>query len=69
MSCTLEPAMQSGDNGQQMPFFDSCQLTITYLFIRMSAIKLNTDCICLRHLANQCPVITRKQPIRARVLL
>ena len=69
MSYTLEPAMQSGDTGQQMSFFDSFQLTITYLLIRMSTSKLNTDCICLGHLASQCPVITRKQPIRERVLL
>ena len=24
MSCTLEPATQSGDTGQRMSFFDSC---------------------------------------------
>ena len=29
-------------------FFDSCQLTITW----MSTIKSNTDCICLGHKAN-----------------
>ena len=29
LSRTLEPAIQSGDTGQQIPFFDSCQLTIT----------------------------------------
>ena len=45
MSCTLEPAIQSGD-------IDICQLTITYMSIRMSTIKLNRDCICLRHLAS-----------------
>ena len=34
--------------------FDSCQLTITWMSIRMSSIKLrvNTDCICLGHLAS-----------------
>ena len=46
MSCTLEPAIQTCDTGQQIPFFHSFQLTITW----MSTIKLNTDCICLGHL-------------------
>ena len=32
--------------------FDSCQLTITGMSIRMTTIKLNTDCICLGHLAS-----------------
>ena len=31
---------------------DSCQLTITWMSIRMSTIKLNTDRICLGHLAS-----------------
>ena len=31
---------------------DGCQLTITWMSIRMSTIKLNTDCICLGHLAS-----------------
>ena len=48
MSCTLEVAIQSCDTGQRIPFFDSCQLTITW----MSAIKLNKDGICLGHQAN-----------------
>ena len=39
MSCTLKHAIQSCDTGQQIPFFDSCQLTIAW----MSTIKLNTD--------------------------
>ena len=30
---------------------DSCQLTITWMSIRLSTIKLNTDCICLGQLA------------------
>ena len=47
MSCTLEPALS------QVPLvsgylFDSFQLTVTW----MSTIKLNTDCICLGHLAS-----------------
>ena len=54
MSCTLEVAIQSCDTGQRIPFSDSCQLTITW----MSAIKLNTDGICLGHLAN-LPINTR----------
>ena len=34
--------------------FDSCQFTITWMSIRMSTImKLNTDCICLGHLASK----------------
>ena len=52
MSCTLEPAILSGHTGQQIPFFDSCQLTITWMSIRMCSIKLNIDCICLGHLAS-----------------
>ena len=27
--------------------FDSCQLTMTWMSIRMPTVKLNTDCICL----------------------
>ena len=27
---TLEPAVRSGDTGQRMPCFDSCQLITTY---------------------------------------
>jgi len=48
MGCTLEPAIQSSGTVQRIPFFDSCQLTITW----MSTIKLNTDCIGLGLLAN-----------------
>ena len=48
MSCTFEVAIQSCDTDQRIPFSDSCQLTITW----MPAIKLNTDGICLGHLAN-----------------
>ena len=33
------------------PFY-SCQLTLTWLSIRMPTIKLNTDCICLGHQAS-----------------
>ena len=47
MSCTLEPAIQTCDWSADT-LFHSYQLTITW----MSTIKLNTDCICLGHLAN-----------------
>ena len=47
MSRTLEVAIQSRDTDQRILFSDS-QLTITW----MPAIKLNTDGICLGHLAN-----------------
>ena len=33
-------------------FFDSCQLTITWMSIRMSITKLNSDSISLRHQAS-----------------
>ena len=46
MSCKLEPTIQSDT------LFDSCQLTIIWMSIRMSTIKLNTDCVCLGHLAS-----------------
>ena len=35
MSCKLEPAIWSRDNGQRIPCFDRCQLIITW----MSSIK------------------------------
>ena len=47
MSCALEPVIQSCDTGQWIPFFDSCQLTITWMF----TIKLNTDSIRFGHLS------------------
>jgi len=31
MSSKLEPAIWSHDTGQQIPCFDSCQLTITWM--------------------------------------
>ena len=58
MICTLEPAIQSGDTGQWI-VFDSCQLTITWMSIAMSTIKLNTDCLCLGHFASNA----RQEPI------
>ena len=39
---------------------DSCQLTITWVPIRMSTIKLNTDCICLGHLASNARSLQKK---------
>ena len=60
VSCTLEPVMQWGDTGQQIPFFDSCQFTVTWLSIRMSTLRLNTDCICLGHL--NVHVASKKMP-------
>ena len=46
MRCTLELAIQSCDTGQRIPFFKSCQSTITWMSIRMSTIK---------HLASNVP--------------
>ena len=48
MGGKLEPAIQTCHTGQRIPFFHSSQLTITWIF----TIELNTDCICLGHLAN-----------------
>ena len=31
MSCNLEPAIWSHDTGQQIPYFDRCQLIITWM--------------------------------------
>ena len=31
MSCKLEPAIWSHDTGQQIPYFDRCQLIITWM--------------------------------------
>ena len=53
MSRTLQPAVKSCDTGQRIHFLTAVdQLTITWNFIRMATIKLNTDCICLGHLAS-----------------
>ena len=32
MSCTLKPAIWSRDTGQRIPYFDRCQLIITWMF-------------------------------------
>ena len=32
MSSKLEPAILSHDTGQRIPYFDSCQLTIAWMF-------------------------------------
>ena len=51
MSCTLE-STQSCETGQRISLFDSCQLNITWMSVRISIIyhAKNTDCICLGHL-------------------
>ena len=51
-SCTPESATLSCETGQRISLFDSCQLTITWMSIRMSIIyhARKTDCICLGHL-------------------
>ena len=42
---TPEPAIRSGDTGQQIPCFDSCQLTTTWMCnIRLQAPKLAGKC-------------------------
>ena len=40
--------------------FDSCQLAITWMSIRVSTIKLNTDFICLGHLASNARSLHEK---------
>ena len=45
MSCLPEPTMHSGDTGQQIPFFDSCQLITTWV----SNTKFYTDSIKVCH--------------------
>ena len=52
MSCILEPALQSALTlVSRYPFR---QLSVDHVMDvhRMSTIKLNTDCICLGHLAS-----------------
>ena len=44
MSYTSEPMIQSCNTGEQMPYFDSCQLTITW----MSNIIFKADCFGLK---------------------
>ena len=48
MSCIPEPAMQSCDTGQQIPFCDSCQLITTW----MSNTKFYKDSIKVCHFAS-----------------
>ena len=56
MSCKLEPTVWSHDTGQQMPCFDRCQLTITWMSIsKMYAV--NQGYINLGHLIS-CSVAT-----------
>ena len=51
LSCTIEPVVQSCDTGQWIPFW---QLSIEHNMDvhKISTIKLNTECICLGHLAD-----------------
>ena len=51
MSCTLEPAIQSCETGQWISFLTAVNRQQHECPIRMSTIKLNADCIRLRHLA------------------
>ena len=44
MSYTSEPMIQSCDTDQQIPYFDGCQLTITW----MSNIIFKADCFGLK---------------------
>ena len=54
----LEPTIQSCDTGQRIAFFDSCQLTIIWMFtIKFSS---KTDCIYLRHLASSVRSLQEK---------
>ena len=48
MSCIPEPAMQSCDTGQRIPFFDSCQLITTWT----SNTKFYKDSIKVCHFAS-----------------
>ena len=45
-----EPAIRSGDTGQQKHYFDSCQLT----FIRMANIRINRLRVWVTHIRPSC---------------
>ena len=49
MSCRLEPAIWSHDTGQQIPYFDRCQLIITWMSICPISKKytVNQGCMSL----------------------
>ena len=47
MSCRLEPAIWSHDTGQQIPYFDRCQLIITWMSdIKEVHVKPRLHCLC-----------------------
>ena len=46
MSCKLEPAIWSHDTGQQIPYFDRCQLIITWMS-DIKEVPVNQGCISL----------------------
>ena len=45
MSCRLEPAIWSCDTGQQIPCFDRCQLTITWMSNMEGCYKYIEGCL------------------------
>ena len=47
MNCTLEPAIQSGDTSQHVPFLTA----VNNIDHNMAVHKLNTVCICFGHIA------------------
>ena len=51
--CRPEPAINLNQQLVSGYLFDSFQLTVTW----MSTIKLNTDCICLGHLASNARLL------------
>ena len=46
MSCKLEPAIWSHDTGQQIPYFDRCQLIITWMS-DIKEVPVNQGCMSL----------------------
>ena len=52
MSFKIAHNMQACDPGQRIPYFDSCQLTLTW----MSNIKLNIDCKYRGPQASECGI-------------
>ena len=46
MSCKLEPAIWSHDTGQQIPYFDRCQLIITWMS-DIKKVPVNQGCMSL----------------------
>ena len=53
MDCGPLQAIPSSDTGQQMPHFDSCQLTLArmaYITLRHNGIFLFHFCVCIFHI-------------------